>query len=1510
MAAVRFFASGVLALAIMLLLSPRVQAATLDYTPPAGTRGWCTPVGPGQSACFGSPAAACQAQWEVYGEPFLPNSGPLKGYKDTSNWSAKECDWDYNASPAPTIVLFQCDFPSTAVAPGRCVNGWNNFRQCADPCANFGSHPAPATPGPIDLFSGSKVLDATDFENETSTLAVRRHFGSMSWSGSPTGMLRPPASAGNWRFGFSVELQLTNAISSGIVSVLLPDGSLLAFIKQTDGSLAPYVTNAYPVPRTDYRLTLSGAWPTAPGDLKLSPSTWTLTGPEAVWTLSTKRDPVRGQYVVGTPDTMAARQGPTWSFAYGSAGELETLTDQFGNRITLDWIMSTAGAAHPMAVSEIGLPGGRRLRYGSEDSEGGALSPDRLVTVEWLSSTNVVEDRTRYVYADNRHPLLITEIRDSEDVGRWFVAYQNDGKAVSSAAALGAQQHTVSYASGAGTHTRVVTGPLGRQTTYTWSAGGYPFNSNLRSISQAASPNAPASTEAFASSGFQMTSTTDAEGRITRYVRDAAGRPTLISEADGTPLERRTTINWHPTFNKPVQIAIPGLTAAFTYDLAGRATSRTLTDTTTITVPYATNGRSRTWTYDWSALGLLEAIDGPLPGTADTVAFGYNAQGYLTSVTNEVGHVTTVTATDWRGAPLTVEDENGTDTVLTYDIRGRPTSVTVNPGPDQSAYLMTYDAGGNLSRLTLPEGGWLSYTYDAANRLTRTENDRGETLTFAVNALGQPVGQTIRDSSLAITFQQTQAYDALGRVRQMVGGGAETWSFGYDRVDNLIRTTDPRSQVWGTAWDALNRVLTETNPQAATVEFTFAPNGALTSFEDGRDLETTRIVDGFGLMIFEASPDRGEQTYWYDAAFRLTRKMDADGVESNYVYDNAGRLLSETFTGSPGDAVNYTYDSTTGGNRGIGRLTGVADPSGSSAMVYDAQGRLGLSSQTIGSHSYTLGYTYNEDGEVAAVTYPSGRIVEIERDPEGRITDIATRASAATPLAAVVSDAGYAPFGPLTGLTFANGLALSQEYDLNYWQTGLEVAAPGASRLDLAFDRDNAGALDGVTDNLSTGRDASFGYTGAGRLQYAVGAWGDHSFDYDPAGNRTELRTDTGGVVAYEFAITAPESNRIEEVRDTGWNVIRDLTWRDGGDLYQQDFTGGDTQTLLYDARKRLVELQVNAVGVASYAYDFEGRRVSATVGGDTTHYVFDVEGRLLAEHAGATGAVSREYIWLDDRPVALLVTTGGVTTTYAIHTGQIGEPLLMTDSAKAVVWNAAVTPWGEAVMLSSPTTDLDLRLVGQWLQGESGLHQNWMRDYDPTLGRYVQADPLGLDSGQNLYAYGDGDPLNAVDPTGELAFLVPVAVGMLAGAGSDIALQLLMNGGDFNCIDWGSVGVSALMGAVPGGAGARMLRKVPGLEFSHALPARWFRPRSRSYQPGLPQWIERSGLNGSRVTPRRHYRHDQFRYPRGSRDFGNRLPMPLRVADRIPDWLKISSLGGMALGGANAGGSRNCCQR
>ena len=89
-----------------------------------------------------------------------------------------------------------------------------------------------------------------------------------------------------------------------------------------------------------------------------------------------------------------------------------------------------------------------------------------------------------------------------------------------------------------------------------------------------------------------------------------------------------------------------------------------------------------------------------------------------------------------------------------------------------------------------------------------------------------------------------------------------------------------------------------------------------------------------------------------------------------------------------------------------------------------------------------------------------------------------------------------------------------------------------------------------------------------------------------------------------------------------------------------------------------------------------------------------------------------------------------------------------MTDGTKAVVWNAVWTPWGSPQSITGSAT-LNARFPGQWFQVEAGLHYNWHRHYDPTLGRYTQPDPLGFVDGPSVYAYAGSSPMLFIDRDG-----------------------------------------------------------------------------------------------------------------------------------------------------------------
>ncbi len=113
------------------------------------------------------------------------------------------------------------------------------------------------------------------------------------------------------------------------------------------------------------------------------------------------------------------------------------------------------------------------------------------------------------------------------------------------------------------------------------------------------------------------------------------------------------------------------------------------------------------------------------------------------------------------------------------------------------------------------------------------------------------------------------------------------------------------------------------------------------------------------------------------------------------------------------------------------------------------------------------------------------------------------------------------------------------------------------------------------------------------------------------------------------------------------------------------------------------------------------------------------------------------------------------------VQTDQLGAAQKMTDDGRAVVWDAAFTPFGEIDSILGSATN-NQRFPGQYADTESDLSCNYFRDYDPTLGRYIQSDPIGLAGGLNTFGYVGGNPVNAVDPTGEV-IETPLDVAFIA---------------------------------------------------------------------------------------------------------------------------------------------------
>lgn len=148
------------------------------------------------------------------------------------------------------------------------------------------------------------------------------------------------------------------------------------------------------------------------------------------------------------------------------------------------------------------------------------------------------------------------------------------------------------------------------------------------------------------------------------------------------------------------------------------------------------------------------------------------------------------------------------------------------------------------------------------------------------------------------------------------------------------------------------------------------------------------------------------------------------------------------------------------------------------------------------------------------------------------------------------------------------------------------------------------------------------------------------------------------------------------------------------------------------------------------------------------------------------------EYIWFGDQPVAAIYGKGANSKIYYIVADAQNTPRRLIDSTnQAIVWSWDSTAFGVGQPQGNIT--FNLRFPGQYYDAYSQLFYNHNRYYNPELGRYMEADPIGLEGGLNPYAYALNNPIMYVDLTGESPVLV--AMGFGAGIGGGFILEKLV---------------------------------------------------------------------------------------------------------------------------------------
>jgi len=925
--------------------------------------------------------------------------------------------------------------------------------------------------------------------------------------------------------------------------------------------------------------------------------------------------------------------------------------------------------------------------------------------------------------------------------------------------------------------------------------------------------------------------------------------------------------------------------SAYDGTATGLGTKGELTLSQTRTLADSTETLDTTYTYDTygnltstrahAVHGVAESATLPTNNSYDrvsTLAYDSVYHLYPVSVTNPLSQSVT-TQYDFQlsgelplGLPRKVTDPNGAVAETKYDKLGRAIE-SWQPGASQANVKTVYpsfassphtiNAPYKMELQIWDDGGpggaqyrsaWAYY--DGLGRILRTLGPAEDATKYIqsdshFNAYGQ-VDKAARPYEVTITGNPPGNYtapnwgslphtastvDAFGRVTQVTSPGSITMQTQYDgRTTTVI---DPNGHKKTSTLDDLGRLITvkefegtSTYTLYATTSYAYDSRNLLTTVTDNAGNVTTLTYDGLGRKVSMDDPDMGVWSYSYDIWGQLNTQTDARGAQIQSTYDKLGRVtLREARPSSSNSWVTvaaFTYDSTAGGNNGVGRLTGSASgyvsgsPTITDTAFYNALGQVTSSARTIDGTSYATNTTFDSNGRILSTTYP------YDPDGAGSLTyeTVNTTYNARGLFEGLagtntyVSSTTYAAPGEIDQQTLGNAVVTDFTYNSTTNRlTQLVVAKiPQNPLVDLSYTYDLGGNITQIVD-ATRNETRTYGYDSLNRLLWAdvknttnQNAIEERDYAYNPIGNLTSFTPNNGTPASYSYP--------------TAGNPRPHAATAKGSDSYTYDANGnmisrvenGVTYCQTFDTENHLVTVENLSSGSCSnktvattttYVYDTGGNRVKRIVNDGTTITTTTYVAGMEIEVVGSTESKRTIYYAAGG---AFRVIGGADAGLYYRHADHLNSSAVISDSSGNKVANSDVVyaPFGEIRSGTLPTLT-DFGFTGQHLdRSTGGLMFYGARYYLPGLRRFVSPDTIvpGAENPQawNRYSYGANNPVRYNDPNGHCAPLCTIVGGALIGGAISAAVYIgstIINNREINAQE---LAAATLVGVVGGG--------------------------------------------------------------------------------------------------------------